>query len=255
VANPDGNKGKGKESGKAPKKGAGFISRFIACVALTVLLAYILCGLALSLESVRRAVCDRIGQRVGVKVTAESSQLGLPFAIVLLNVKTEDYEEGAAGLMLQRLRISTSFGGRWHVSCERGSVRLACGRDGTWGPSGLAELGPVAESDLSQVSKFTAEFCSSTTLEVSDLTVRWVHADGEVAAAGGVSFVVRPAELADRPVLYHAFSALSVVGGDGTRASGVRREWLAGAGMVYSEVIREGGEAKGKGVFWEGTRQ
>lgn len=253
MAKPEGDSQ--KTSGKEVKKVAGGMARFCASVALVAALLYILYGVAIGLESVRREVCDRISDRLGVKVEAESSELGLPFAIVLKNVKTEGYEYGAAGFVFQKLRLAPGIGGHWHVSCERGSLRLACGRDNVWGPSGLAALGPVAESDLSQVSRFTGEFCSSTTLEMSDLTVRWVHADGEVAAAGGVSFVVRPAELPDRTMLFHALRAASVAGPGGERAAGIRREWLSGVGMPYKELFREGGEGSGKGVFWEGTKQ
>jgi hypothetical protein len=231
------------------------MARLCAGVVLVALVLYILCGVATGLSFVREAVCDRISERLGVRVSAESSQFGLPFAMVLRDVKTDWYGSGVPGFMVETLRISPAGVGRWHVSCERGSLRLASSKDGSCEPAAFAALGLVPECGLSQVSVFTAEFCSRLTFDLSGLTVRWVRPDSEFAVASGVRLVVQPAEVAGRSMFHHELSVASVVGPGGVRASGVRREWLAGEGITYRELARQGGEQSGKGAFWEGTKQ
>jgi hypothetical protein len=255
VAKPKPDGERGKTPSKESRKGRGGMARFCAGLVLVALLLYVTSGVAMRFASVRGAMCEEISRRLGVKVDAGSSQFGLPFAMVLRNVTTEGYESGDGGFVFQKLRISPGGGRRWHVSCDCGTLRLVCNRDGTWEPSGFAALGPVPESDLSQVSRFTAVFCSRATLDVSGMSVRWMRLDNEVATADGVSLVVRPTELSGRVMLHHELVATNVVGVGGASAANVRRDWLAGEGMSYRELVHEGGEVTGKGVFWEGPKQ
>lgn len=254
MAKSDG--GDAKTPGKAPAKGAGLAKRLLAWLLLVVIVGYIACGVALGSAGVRRAVCERISGVLGVKVEASSSRLGFPLAMVLQDVKGEGYEGGAAGLMLQELRIAPESSGRWRVSVGSGSIRVVRGADGAWKPAGLAGLGALPEGGLSDLSLFTAGFCSNMSLEATGLTVRWIGESGEIAAAGGVSLVVREEDFADRSMMFHSLKALSVVGPGGVRASGLRRDWVAGSETPYREMVREGGETVGggSGVFWEGTK-
>lgn len=253
MAKSDGKKAARQQGAKAPKKGAGAGARVAAGIILLVLVAYILGGAALGTVWVRDSVCERLSAAAGMKVEAQSSKLGMPFTMVLQDVKTESYESGAAGFMFRTLRITPSLSGRWHVSADSGSMRLARRSDGVWDPPVFADIGALPAGDLRSVSAFSAAFCRDITLEVNGLTVRWIAGDNEVAAAGGVSFAVKPGELPGRSVLHHVLAAAGVAGPGGARSSNVRREWLAGTGIPYKELSRDGGN--GGNAFLEGTGQ
>lgn len=253
MAKGDGKKSARQQGAQAPRKGSGTGARFFAGIILLALVAYILGGAALGTAWVRDSVCERLSSAVGMKVEAQSSKLGMPFTIVLQDVKTESYETGAAGFMFRAMRITPSLSGGWNVSAESGSLRLWRRSDGVWDPPVFAEIGGLPSGDLRSVSAFAAAFCRDITLEVSELTVRWVAGDREVAAAGGVSFAVKPGELPGRSVLHHVLAAASVVGPGGARSSNVRREWLAGTGIPYKELSRDGDN--GGNAFLEGAGQ
>ena len=241
------------KEGKAAK-GPRPAVRVAAAVLALLLAGYILCGAALGSSRVRRDVCDRISERLGMVVDAGSSKLRFPFTMVLEDLKTASYESGAAGFMFGEVSFAPRFTGGWRIEVDRGSLRFVKSGGGEWRPESLGEIGRLPEGSLANISRFASEFCRDSTLEARGLTVRWVERDRELAALAGAALSVKPGELPGRKVLHHVLSVGSVAGPDGTRSSNVAREWLSGEGMPYKELSRGDADAGGS-AFLEGVKQ
>ena len=107
---------------KTPGEGSGVVGRFIITVLIILVILLVTVFFAVRTRGGHDFVEDRLTKHFGVDMTVKRMRVGWPYALVLEELRTKDFdEEGAmSGFAAQEVRLGPSLHGRYRVFIRRG---------------------------------------------------------------------------------------------------------------------------------------
>lgn len=232
--------------------GDGPLTRFVRFLVTVVVILLILLGtgaVLVRLEGGRTFVEDQLERVLAHELTIERARIGWPYELVVENLRSDGFGEGAAGFSAKEVRIGWGIRPRATVEVRHGTLRLVRDSEGRWAPDAFAGLGDLPVESISDISRLTAALRERYAVHVSDSDLEWDDAEGQLlAAAGGVTFDMTPVRIPGRRMSHYRLRVQHMLEPDHARRSEMVREWLASSGKDYVEIHREDEQHEG---FWE----
>jgi len=221
---------------------------------LAVLAILMVTGLfAVRTEGGKDFLRDHLAGRLGMEISIDAVRIGWPYDLVVRGMESDGYGPNAPGFGCRELRFGIGLGPLYRVSVTGPELVLAKDADGRWTPAAFSPLGKLASGGILEISRMTESSRRRVSLAIEDGSVRWLDGPAALRAeAKGIAFRLCPVDIPGRQMYYYSLSVDSAVDAAGSRALGVRREWLASATIEYLEISAAGEEFAGaRQAFWE----
>lgn len=225
----------------AGQRGGG-LSRLLAMGIILVAIVLIAVWFGVRSEGGRSLIESQLSKRLGVTVSAERTYIGWPYVLVLENIRTEGFSAaGTPGFSVAEVRLGRGVR-YWRLVLRQAIVRVQEVEDTVWKPSFLSRLAALRHSDARDLVRLTDDFRDTVRLQVRDLTLGWLNAEGvETAAVRGVDFRLEPVRVAERRMHYFALDIHRATGIALGCGRDMRWEWLTTHELDYIELTKDTG--------------
>lgn len=187
-------------------------------------------------------LADYFKQQTGLEVRIGGAHLALPLDLVMKEVELKPEAARAGVFKAREIRVGWRWGASLPVRLEGVHLEFRRTADG-WSPSAFEKL--AALDDVRRTEALLREEPRGLRMDVTDSTLLWRAADGEVtASAQGLNVTVTPLSARGRFFRLIEVTAAKVKREGGASGMTVRRAWLAGAEPPYLELEYRG--------VWEG---
>lgn len=224
---------------KTPGEEMGFLSRLAVTVLIVLVIVLVTVFFAVRMRGGHTFIEDRVEKHLGMSLEIERMRIGWPYALVMENVESEDFEtEDGPGFRAQEIRIGPSLRGPYRIAVRRGHLRMSRNKDGVWEPGYFSRLGDMTAGDLPAIGRAAGHAGKRIVLDVASGTIEWAGAGTtNVASAHGIDYRRTPVRVPGHRLDHHALSIYALALADGTRMTDLEREWLASETFPYVELV------------------
>jgi hypothetical protein len=187
-------------------------------------------------------LADYFKQQTGLEVRIGAAHPAFPLDLVMRDVELKPDAARAGVFKAREIRVGWRWGESLPVRIDGLHLEFRKTADG-WSPSAFERLATL--DDVRRTEALLREEPRGLRMDVTDSTLLWRAADGEViASAQGLNVAVTPISARGRFLRLIEVTAAKVKRESGVSGLTVRRAWLAGTETPYLELEYRG--------VWEG---
>jgi hypothetical protein len=215
----------------------GAISRIMTVILILVIIVLTAIWFGVRSEGGRELIESRLSTQLGIPVSIEKTRIGLPYVLVLENVRTAEFEAaGTAGFSVAEVRLGRRLLS-WDLRLRQLMVRLQEDGTGGWLPASLMRLGDLKQAGTRDVVRMSDGIRDKVRLRLLDSSIAWLDVDGrEVASVRGVEFRMLPVRIEERRLHYFSLDIYQAVGIALAGGRDMRWEWLTTQELEYIEL-------------------
>jgi len=215
----------------------GFISGFIVWMTVLVVIVMVALWFAARSERGRVFVESNISKRLGMKVSIESMHIGLPYVLVVENLRTAEFEAaGTPGFSAAEVRLWRGFN-YWNIKLKQLIMRLKDDEKGSWTPVQFVRLGDLKDADIPDIVRLTEDIRKKVRLRISNSNIEWLNESGAViASAVNVDFRMLPVHIDERKMHYYLLNIYNASGITLNEGRDMHWEWLTTPKTDYIEL-------------------
>jgi hypothetical protein len=221
------------------QRGARF-SGFLLLLGFTVAIVLVTGWFVARTQGARKLLAERLSDRIGLPVTIKDSRIGWPYALVLRDVATADFDAaGTPGIAVGELRVARRLFS-WQLTLRHVTLRVKQDEAGVWMPLVAARIADLRQASAMDFVRLTGPVRQRLRLHVSDGSLDWLDAEGRTEASlRDVRFCMEPVNLPEqRDMTYYSFGIYAASGGAFGNARDLSWAWLTSDDLPYVELAR-----------------
>ena len=217
----------------------GGLSRAFVIVVILIVIILTAIWFGVRSEGGRNLIESHLSKRLGLPVSVENTRIGLPYVLVLENIRTAEFEAaGTGGFSVAEARAGLRlFPWGWHLRLRQVMVRLKRDGESGWTPICLVRLGDLQQAGTRDIVRMTDGIRERVSLRVLDSTLAWLDADGhEIGSVRDVDFRMLPVRIEERRLHYFSLNIYDATGVAIASGRDLRYEWLTTQELEYIEL-------------------
>jgi hypothetical protein len=221
----------------------------LTCLVLLAVVLGVVLAAAVRTKGGSEWIAETIRKKTRLDLEIGEARAGLPFDLVLKNVKARS-TEAYGGFKAAEIRLGPRLNGGLELGVTGAELDLVRTADG-WLPDAFGRIAEL--NDVRDTPGLFADVPRGLRLTLHDGALSWSTPDGEVTALlKGIEFLAVPIEIPGRRMWFYDLSARLVKRAGGQEGRNVRRCWMSASDNAYIEIVYRAmwGGAPGSKDWW-----